>query len=270
MSHNSDIAGLLLINGAHATSDSLITAAFRGDIDRIGLLLSAGVDINTPDSRGVPAIVAAARSGQFEMVVSLISLGAIVNNTDTDGISALTWAKASGCMLAVDAIVQAGGVEYSEIVTDEETELDETLASSLQGQKRQTTTKPYLAHALRHKTLSGHLVRSKSEVIVADALHYRGITFDYEAPFFGKDRKAFRLPDFTIRLPSGTIVLWEHLGMLDDESYKRSWNKKELWYAMNGLDLANLYVSRESNANGIDSHEVAAVADAILARYRGD
>ena len=50
-----------------------------------------------------------------------------------------------------------------------------------------------------HHTLADVVVRSKSEVIIANMLHERGISFRYERPLRAPDG-TFYLPDFTITL----------------------------------------------------------------------
>lgn len=85
-----------------------------------------------------------------------------------------------------------------------------------------------------HRTKRGELVRSKSEVIIADLLHELNVTYDYEVPFTGDDGRTVR-PDFTITTDIGTTVLWEHLGMLGDPRYEAKWKQKRAWYAANGV-----------------------------------
>jgi ATP-dependent exoDNAse (exonuclease V) alpha subunit len=79
-----------------------------------------------------------------------------------------------------------------------------------------------------YATLAEYLVRSKSEVIIANILYDRGIDFAYEKPLFAPDG-TFYLPDFTITFQGEQYYL-EHLGMLDLDSYKKHWNVKEAWY----------------------------------------
>ena len=58
-------------------------------------------------------------------------------------------------------------------------------------------------------------MRSKSEVIIANLLHAKGINYHYEEPleFDG----ITNYPDFTIEDGStGKTYYWEHLGMLND------------------------------------------------------
>lgn len=79
-----------------------------------------------------------------------------------------------------------------------------------------------------HKTLSDFMVRSKSEVIIANMLHEREIPFKYEVPLFAPDG-TFYLPDFTI-IWNGEEWYWEHLGLMDIEKYRNHWETKKLWY----------------------------------------
>jgi ATP-dependent DNA helicase RecQ len=80
----------------------------------------------------------------------------------------------------------------------------------------------------KHKTLSGDLVRSKSEVIIANILYQSGIPFTYEARLVAPDGSRY-MPDFTIEW-RGKTYYWEHLGMLDVEDYRQNWELKKAWY----------------------------------------
>ncbi|MCR6637455.1 MAG: RecQ family ATP-dependent DNA helicase [Sporocytophaga sp.] len=79
-----------------------------------------------------------------------------------------------------------------------------------------------------HQTLSGVMVRSKSEVIIANILHDNGITFEYEQELCSPDGILYS-PDFTITSNNKTYF-WEHLGMLEDEDYANNWKIKKAWY----------------------------------------
>ncbi len=79
-----------------------------------------------------------------------------------------------------------------------------------------------------HRTLSEYMVRSKSEVIIANMLHDRDIPFKYECPLFASDG-TFYLPDFTI-IWQGEEYYWEHLGLMEKDDYKNHWETKKHWY----------------------------------------
>ena len=94
----------------------------------------------------------------------------------------------------------------------------------------------FLESGLIHRTARRELVRSISEVVVADALHAEGITYHYEKALRGADGVE-RYPDFTAEDPAtGITVYWEHLGMLSDPAYARRWEKKLAWYKTMGLE----------------------------------
>ncbi|WP_211325519.1 ATP-dependent DNA helicase [Roseimicrobium gellanilyticum] len=86
----------------------------------------------------------------------------------------------------------------------------------------------YLEDRKIHKTLAAVMVRSKSEVIIANMLCDREVAFEYEKPLYAPDG-SFYLPDFTINW-RGERFFWEHLGMLHREEYKRKWQTKKEWY----------------------------------------
>ena len=79
-----------------------------------------------------------------------------------------------------------------------------------------------------HEALSGDMLRSKSEVIIANLLHERQIPFRYEEPLFAGDG-TLRLPDFTVTW-RGETFYWEHLGLLDLKDYAEQWEVKRAWY----------------------------------------
>lgn len=101
-----------------------------------------------------------------------------------------------------------------------------------------------------HLTDSGVLVRSKSELVVANALTHAEVSFEYEKPFWSadRDRDGYLLPDFTIEDDAtGETILWEHLGMMDRPDYRSRWDEKVGWYRRNGvLPLAEGGGSRAS------------------------
>jgi hypothetical protein len=124
----------------------------------------------------------------------------------------------------------------------------------------------WMDERLIHRSRRGTALRSKSEVIIDDALLAHGIDAPYEVPFFGKDG-TYRLPDFTIQDASmGRTVLWEHCGMMADEGYKTRWRNKLSWYRENGVlpieegggPMATLVVTYDDERGGIDGQKIEA------------
>jgi len=69
-------------------------------------------------------------------------------------------------------------------------------------------------------TTKGDLVRSKSEVIIANALNARGLSYRYEE--LCNINGYTKAPDFRIIHPkSGRIIYWEHCGLITDYGYLR-------------------------------------------------
>ena len=112
---------------------------------------------------------------------------------------------------------------------------------------------------LIHRTSTGVLVRSKSEVIVADTLTRLGIDYKYEESLHDKeDPTDFRLPDFTIAY-EGETWYWEHLGMLSIPSYAAAWERKKTWYQRNGW-LTMVITSEDGSDGSIDVPSIERIA----------
>jgi len=83
-----------------------------------------------------------------------------------------------------------------------------------------------------HKTKRGETVRSKSEVIIADALASYNINYVYEKEIIINNQK--KSPDFTIQHGALTYY-WEHLGMLNKPGYRIYSEEKKEWYRSNDI-----------------------------------
>ncbi|WP_309007795.1 AAA family ATPase [Pelagicoccus sp. SDUM812005] len=130
-------------------------------------------------------------------------------------------------------------------------------------------TSQFLESRLIHITSRGEAVRSKSEVIIANMLHSKGINYQYELPLeLGGTTK---YPDFTIDDDDlGITYYWEHCGMLSDPSYAQRWEGKKAWYRENGILPTSegtgpngiLIVTEDLPNGGIDSQSI----DRLIAR----
>lgn len=80
------------------------------------------------------------------------------------------------------------------------------------------TRKGFAEEAPEHYSSNGERVRSKSEVMIADALKQAGVPYRYECPLDLGNRIIH--PDFTVlRVADREQLYWEHLGMMDDPDY---------------------------------------------------
>jgi ATP-dependent exoDNAse (exonuclease V) alpha subunit len=104
---------------------------------------------------------------------------------------------------------------------------------------------------LIHTTIREELVRSKSELVIANRLAAHGLSYYYEKPLKVSETDFVR-PDFTI-MYQGEEWYWEHLGLLDDEKYRKRWKKKEKWYKKHKF-YNRLIVSQE--IGGLDSKKI--------------
>ena len=85
-----------------------------------------------------------------------------------------------------------------------------------------------------YHTTHGDLVRSKSEMMISLLLSQHNIPFHYEEELVLDNITLY--PDFTIMHPiSLKKVYWEHLGMLNSESYYQVTTKKIHTYIENGI-----------------------------------
>lgn len=129
--------------------------------------------------------------------------------------------------------------------------------------RRAPDTPPYAEHLI-HKTLKGHMVRSKTELIIADKLFKAGIPYDYERPLDGSVRKGRIFPDFSFSDASGDLIIWEHFGRMDDPQYLKGHEWKMNWYEQNGfVNGENLFVTEETLASGIDSSQLEKTLETI-------
>ncbi len=128
----------------------------------------------------------------------------------------------------------------------------------------------FLEERLIHRTSRREAVRSKSEVIIANLLHARGIDYHYEQPL--ELGGVTKYPDFTIEDDAaGITYYWEHCGMLHDPAYRRRWEEKQAWYrehdilpqSEGGGPRGTLIVSQDQPDGGIDSSLIASLIESL-------
>ena len=102
------------------------------------------------------------------------------------------------------------------------------------------------------KTVNGLYVRSKSEAYIAAELASHSIPFRYECR---QDICGFEFfPDFTILNPlNEEIILWEHLGMVDDDKYlENAFSKIRLYIKAGYIPSKNLILTYETKDSPLD------------------
>ena len=150
-----------------------------------------------------------------------------------------------------------------ESLADERKQLVTPLQTSIEEKRRIWLEEVYkksdmYPENLRYETEQGDMVRSKSEVIIANILykHQKNILYKYERPLQvmcnGKIKTLY--PDFTVfNLHTGEIKYWEHAGRMDDSYYANEFVKKINTYITNGiLPGRDVFLTFETQANPLD------------------
>lgn len=139
---------------------------------------------------------------------------------------------------------------YHELLEDQIHPLSEKLKKWAEAEYVRNIKYP---EKLIHKTLEGHMVRSKSEVIIANALFAEGIPYRYEDTL-QLGNMVFN-PDFKVMRPKdGEIIYWEHFGMMDNKDYAHNAFNKMGIYADNGIiPSINLIATFETSEHPLDS-----------------
>lgn len=101
---------------------------------------------------------------------------------------------------------------------------------------------------LIHSSISGHMLRSKSECMIDMLLFQKKIPFRYECELNLNNNTLY--PDFTIRHPkTGKLYYWEHFGMMDDPKYVKKTMFKLNLYTTNqiipSIHLITTYETKE-------------------------
>ncbi len=123
---------------------------------------------------------------------------------------------------------------------------------------------------LKYETDNGELVRSKSEVIIANILakNSEHLLYKYERPLevIISGRAHIIHPDFTIiNIHTGKITYWEHAGRMDDARYADDFVRKMNIYTENGLFQGDdVIVTYESMNCPLNIHNVKMVVKKLV------
>lgn len=124
------------------------------------------------------------------------------------------------------------------------------------------TSQPFIEGLIHKAAKPGLIVRSKSELIIADHLYNAHIDFEYERML--PENGHHYIPDFTFVDASGERIIWEHLGMLDVPAYRQAWEKKKSFYESIGfIEGENLFTTRDHEDGSFNSQEIIEVIEQI-------
>ena len=121
-------------------------------------------------------------------------------------------------------------------------------------------------------TAHGERVRSKSEIIIADALFRRGIPYRYEYPHElllagARNRKRIVVyPDFTcLNVRTHREIVWEHFGMIDVPEYCQNMASKMEMYLQNGFCMGkNFVMTTETHDRPLNSMMVEKILEQLV------
>lgn len=122
-------------------------------------------------------------------------------------------------------------------------------------------TNPAYPEHLLHKSLSGEKLRSKSEVIIANALFMNHIPYRYECELILGEISLY--PDFTILHPiTHELYYWEHFGLMHNPDYRNNTSQKLKLYIENRIyPSERLITTFESDSLPLDSERIQSLIE---------
>lgn len=117
----------------------------------------------------------------------------------------------------------------------------------------------------KFETSKGEIVRSKSEVIIADTLASKGIPYRYEPEFICCDGEK-KYPDFLmLDVKRRKEIYLEHLGLTDDPDYMNNVVQKTNQYAKSGVYVGvNLLFTMESDKYPLNRNTLSSTLDSFF------
>ena len=118
-------------------------------------------------------------------------------------------------------------------------------------------------------TENGETVRSKSEVIIANALKSHNVPYRYEFPLVietaDDDHREFHPDFYCLNLRTRQEFAWEHFGMMDDADYTENAVQKRALYSANGyFPGKNLIITMESQNTPLSSLQINRIINEYL------
>lgn len=122
--------------------------------------------------------------------------------------------------------------------------------------------KPSMEGETTYETDNGEIVRSKSELNIANALYKAGIPYKYECPIWLKDGMKIH-PDFTVlNVRERRVKYWEHRGMMDDRNYAKHSVSRLKEMGKNGIIIGdNLIITEETSTVGLGTDEITRIIE---------
>lgn len=124
---------------------------------------------------------------------------------------------------------------------------------------------------LKHRTSFDLMVRSKNEMLIAEGVYASGLEFRYEKrlELVTENCDGYNTdplyPDFTIKLKDGSLVYWEHLGMMDKPEYQKDNYERLKMYLANGIyPPKNLILTFDGENMPFDNSAIWRIIEGLL------
>ena len=118
--------------------------------------------------------------------------------------------------------------------------------------------KAFEKNAPEYYTAKGERVRSKSEILIADALSRHNVPYRYEYPIQIRGLGLIYPDFFCLNARKRQAYVWEHNGMMSDSGYADCATNKIEKYALSGyFPGENLILSFESSSHPLNSRAIA-------------
>ena len=120
-----------------------------------------------------------------------------------------------------------------------------------------------------YRTIKDEIVRSKSEILIADTLNRMNIPYHYEFPIklITEDgtKRTFH-PDFLcLNRRTRKEFLWEHFGRMDDAEYATQTVSKLNLFSRNGIfNGKNLITTMETGSQPLNTRQIQKIAKEFL------
>ncbi|MBQ0004857.1 MAG: hypothetical protein KBS68_03220 [Clostridiales bacterium] len=142
--------------------------------------------------------------------------------------------------------------------------LEDMKAELVEWEEADYETNHNYLHELVHPTVKGHMVRSKSEAMIADGFYANGIPYRYEEKNILNGH--IHYTDFAMRHPvTGKHYKLEHNGLMDKPDYIRKTGYRLIDYSAEGWLLGkNFFMTMETKNSPLTKSEIQLVIDTIL------
>ena len=129
--------------------------------------------------------------------------------------------------------------------------------------------KDFIPENKNYRTIKDEIVRSKSEILIADTLNRMNIPYHYEFPIklITEDgTKTTFHPDFLcLNRRTRKEFLWEHFGRMDDAEYATQTVSKLNLFSRNGIfNGKNLITTMETGSQPLNTRQIQKIAKEFL------